>query len=153
MGIDWLPHETVYDRPQVEQILEGIHELREYGWPVAESSYTELPTVQHKSFPHAPYEMSCMIIAEVLRRVAKCGLDGYLVEDKYLNDLTEEEISQKRELYIGTVYSRINKVLWYVASGKAPGWMDTRWRWGMTYEKWKGNNCHFRKKVIVAKTR
>jgi hypothetical protein len=86
-----------------------------------------------------------IIAAELSRRIKRCGMDGFLVEE-VINGKDEERIARERHLDINYIQRRINKVLWYCASGSKPGWLPTRWRHGMTYEEWKNNGCRFRKK-------
>lgn len=104
--------------------------LRSGQWPsINPSSYTDWASVSDRANPHAPFETAVMVALEAQLRAAKCGLDGYLVEEKYIVGLTEEEIARKRHMEVWDVERRINKVLWYCASGR-----NQRKE---TYEEWK----------------
>lgn len=130
----------------MEWILENIHTLRRGEWPDSiPSGYTALPGGHSQ---RAPFENPCLLAAEVSIRISRCGMDGYLVEEKYYNGLSEDEIARKRHLPINRIIRTINKVVWYVSSGRVPRWKDTRWRKGQTYEEWKHNKLYRRKECL-----
>jgi hypothetical protein len=134
-----------FDREGIDWILNYAQTLKEGMWPDPESSgYTEIPGGKRANH-RGPFENPCLAIAELEIRIKRCGMDGFLVEE-VINGKDEERIARERHLDIDYIQRRINKVLWYCASGSKPGWLPTRWRYGMTYEEWKNNGCRFRKK-------
>jgi hypothetical protein len=80
----------------------------------------------------APYEGSCMLAAEVARRVRRCGQDGYLVEERYGLNLmaspkTIEQIADDRALLDTEIHKRIKRVIWYCVGRKAK--TEEYWQW------------------------
>lgn len=132
------PNEITFDRDCVKWILENYHALTSgVAWPDSmPSCYTDLPGGQGISH-HASFETACLVAAEVFIRVKRCGFDGYIVEERYIQCLSEEEIAKIRWLPLKVIYGRINKVIGYCASGRLPRWKDTKWRKGQTYEEWR----------------
>ena len=143
--IDYTPQTLRYDRAGVDWIVCYAQDLREGRWPGGlHSDYLDTPVSSGIS-NRASFENACLVIAELEIRVKRCGLDGFLAEAK-INGKDEVEIAFERCLDLDYVRRRINKVLWYCASGSKAGWKPTRWRYGMTYEEWKSNGGRFRKK-------
>jgi len=136
---DYTPRTLKFDRPGIEWVWENIHTLRSGIWPGSKpsSGYTELPGSAQRGIAHASFETCALTAAEVEIRAKRCGLDGYLVEEKYVKGMSEEEIAKARHLPVTDVYWRINKVLWYSASGRVVRWISTKKREGLTYEQWK----------------
>lgn len=133
----WLPHEIIFTREQVEWVLDNIHTLSCGSWPgTIPSGYTELPSIGRVN-PRAYFETAILVAVEVELRIRKCGLDGYLVEEKYMDGLSEEDIAQTRSLLVGDVRRRINRVLFYCASGR-----NQRTE---SYEDWRRKVKHQRK--------
>lgn len=134
---DYLPRDMVFDRPCVEWVWENYHMLSSGIWPGSDpSGYTDVPGhIKHGT--HAPFETPVLVAAEVAIRVKRCGLDSYLVEEKYIGLKSEEEIAKDRHLSFDDVCRRINKALWYCSSGRTPRWISTRKHQGQTYEEWK----------------
>lgn len=153
MAQDYQPQDINFDRPCVEWILEHYRTLSSGFWPGVRpsSGYTELPSKSRRGIHRAPFENPVLVAAEVMLRVKKCGLDGYLVEEKYIDLKSEEDIANERGLDAEDISRRINKVLWYCASGRLPRWVDTKRRKGQTYEGWKGHS--FKAKVRKIPTR
>lgn len=135
---DYLPQDINYDRDCVIWILENYQSLSSGDWPGSKpSGYTELPAHTQRGFLRAPFENPVLIAAEVMIRVRRCGMDGFLVEERYVKLKTEEEIARQRHLSIDEIIRCINKVIWYCASGKIPRWKDTKKRKGRSYREWR----------------
>lgn len=143
--VDYTPRTLRYDRAGVEWIILYAQDLREGRWPGGlPSDYLDTPISSGIS-NRAPFENPCLVIAELEIRVKHCGLDGFLVEQK-INGKTEEEIAKERCMDLDYVRRRINKVLWYCASGSKPRWIETQKRGGLSYEEWKATRRY--RKVI-----
>lgn len=132
------PSAVHYDREQVEWLLPHLRDLREGYYPPEprDSGYVE---IQHRITEHAPYEMACGIAGDIDIRLARTGLDRYLVEEKYCNGLSEQEITEKLYMDEAEVYRRIASAVSYIASGILPRWIDTHKRRGLTYREWVNN--------------
>jgi hypothetical protein len=144
--MDFTPQTLRYDRAGVEWIICHAETLKRGEWPGGLSTeYLDTPISSGRS-NRAPFENPCLIIAELEIRVKRCGLDGFLAEEK-INGKTEEEIARDRYLDIDYVRRRINKVLWYCSSGRIARWIDTRKRKGQTYEEWL-RGWHWKAKKI-----
>lgn len=130
-----------FTRDDVEMVLNNYYDLAT-GAQLNNSTTTNNPESQRGyTSCHATYEESCMLAAEVCRRVRKCGLDGLLVEERYglkgkTTPKTIEQIADERDLKDDDILRRINKVIWYCC-GKKPKELD--------YEHWKRLK-HYRKK-------
>jgi len=133
--IDYTPQTLRFDREGVGWIVDHAVELRGGEWPGGiPSDYISLPGTGIKR--RAPFENPCLVIAELEIRVKRCGLDGFLVEEK-IGGKSEEEIAKERCLDVDYIRRRINKVLYYCASGSIPRWISTRRRKGQSYEEWR----------------
>ncbi len=114
-------------------VLHHYQELRSGfnpdGQPV--DSVIRSKTVSHR----APYENCCLMAGEVAARIKLCGLDGYLVEDRYgMNDGVKHEvceIARMRHLPVKLVSKRIH---WVIHFCEGEG------RHAMNYQDWK--NIH-----------
>ena len=125
-----------YDRADIDWLVCYAQELREGRWPdPIPSGYVD-PGGKHHLNKRAPFENPCLAIAELEIRVKRCGLDGFLVEER-LNGKDEEQIARERYMPLEVVERRINKVLCYCASGNAARWVTTRKRRGLSYEEWQ----------------
>ena len=120
--VTYVPRDIINNLAQVIWILENIHTLKSGVWPESVPS-GELTMMSHSS--HASFENACLVAAEIEIRVQRCGLDGYLVGDKYAlgqrmteeDRMTEEQIARKRHMYVSKVHNIIKSVLDYCASG------------------------------------
>jgi len=141
-----------YDLEDVEFLLPYLEDLREGNYPVEPRNSGYEGGVGKKQRHCAPFERACLVAAEVDIRLAKTGLDRYLVEDKYCNGISETELAKKLgfdELEIG---NRIRSAVKYIASGKCPRWFDCyecqlkcwrkkkeKERKGVSYKEWVGH--------------
>ncbi len=123
MRRDWYaPSEINYDLDSIAWLLQYAGMLREGRWPpeCKESGYTGNPvSISY----HAPFELTCQIIAEVDRRLAMCGLDRELVEKYYTDGIDENELSKRYHMDVWEVFRCINRAVNYISSGKCPRWM------------------------------
>ena len=144
------PRDINYDFPCVQWIWTNICALQEGRWPESNpSGYVDQPGMRSQGSSRANFENACLVAAEVGIRAKRCGLDGFLVTEKYVRGLSEEQIAKERHLIAEDVYRRINRVLGYSASGRTPRWRKTRWKKAQTYKQWcdaKG----YRRKVVIA---
>ena len=143
MNKDYLPRDIIFDRPCIDWVWENIVLLQRGIWPARRpSGYTDIKIYVRRGISHASFETACLVAAEAEIRAKKCGLDGYLVEDRYIKELPVEDIARKRHLRIDDVIRRINKVLWYSASGhnQRPE----------TYDEWKRQSRYNRSRPVPA---
>jgi hypothetical protein len=134
---------VIFDRAGVDWIVNYAQELKRGEWPEGVSSDYP-PSVNRTRSARAYFENPCLVIAELEIRVKRCGLDGFLVEEK-ISGKDEEQIARERFLSVDYVRRRVNKVLWYCSSGRVARWISTKKRKGLTYEEWlKG--WHWRKR-------
>lgn len=143
MTFDYTPRTLRYDRAGVDWMVEHALELRSGIWP-GDMPYEQVEFRGKRISCRASFENIVLIIAELDIRVKRCGLDGFLVEEKMLGK-DEAQIARERCLYRDYVKSRINKVLWYCASGSWAPWIATQAREGLTYDEFKRLNLHTQK--------
>jgi len=127
----WHPREITFTREQVEWLLEHLELLKEGVWPPDPrgTGYTDAPA-RGSVNRHAPFETPCQIAAEVEARLAKCGLDRYLVEDRYIRKIPEDVLAQRLCMAEREVCRRINSALSYITG---------RRRKQYSYKEFKGH--------------
>jgi len=135
-----------YDLEQVEWLLPQLKDLREGNYP-SEPRETGYVGIQQRITERAPFEVVCQIAAEIDIRLARTGLDHYLVEDKYCKGLSESEIAQNLYMDEFEVYKRIRSVVTYIASGSIPRWITTEKRKGISYREWVRSRTRYRFKA------
>ncbi|KKN38872.1 hypothetical protein LCGC14_0749270 [marine sediment metagenome] len=146
----YTPRDINYDFPCVQWIWANILSLSGGEWPESSpSGYVDQPGLRSQGSSRANFENACLVAAEVEIRAKRCGLDGFLPAEKYRKGLSEEQIAKERHLTVDDVYRRINRVLGYSASGKAPRWRKTRWKRAQTYKQWCDSKG-YRRKLIKA---
>ena len=121
------------DHEIVMMILENYHELISGAklYSTSDDSNSETQRANHSY--RADFETSCLLAAEVSRRVRLCGLDGMICEERYgLNPLCVpkpvEKIAEERRIDVTLIVHRINKVAWYCVGRNLRK---------ETYEEWK----------------
>lgn len=131
----WAPWEIHYSREQVEWILDHLITLRDGNYPPdpLQSGYTDASIQKTGVNSKAPFITPADIVAEVDRRMLRCGLDWYLIEDYYAKGLDLETIASQHFLEEEDVWNRIRRVIEYAASGPAPRWVSTEKRKGQEY--------------------
>ena len=124
------PREIYFNRDQVIWILSWLDMMIKGNWPVNPqgTGYTDAPMGNKSRNRHAPYETAAMVAAEVEIRLGRLGLDRYLVEDRYIDGITEEAIAHKLGIHSSEVYRKLNSALWYVSGFR---------RKKMSYSDWK----------------
>lgn len=143
----WVAPGAVYfNLEQIEWLLPQLVSLREGNYPPEprDSGYVG---IQRRITERAPFELVCQIAAEIDIRLARTGLDHYLLEDKYCKGLSELEIAKNLYMDEFEVYKRIRSAVSYIASGKNPRWIDTEDRKGMTYRQWVRSRTRYRLKA------
>ena len=135
------PGEIRYRYDHVVWVLEHINTLRDGRYP---------PNPQQTGYQNAGWRSSintraafitpAEIAAEVDRRLLRCGLDWYLVNDYYGNGLKIEDIAELHHLDYEDVWNRIQRAIAYVASGPVPRWVNTGKRKGLDYKEWCDSN-------------
>ena len=146
------PGAVVFDIEDVEFLLPWLFEMREGVYPPEPSGgYVESrrPGVGHR----APYETAAQVAAEIDSRLARTGLDLYLVEDSYCHGATDEELARKLQMPPWEIRRRIRSAVSYIASGPCPRWLNCldcpsysfcrrKKRVGITYADWKRKRVH-----------
>lgn len=146
----YTPREINFDFHCVKWVWENIHTFQSGEWPdISPSGYYNLSGLTQQISARPKFENPCLVAAEVEIRAKRCGLDSFLVTERYIRGLTEEVIARERHLTLEVIYRKISLVLGYSASGRVPRWFNTRWKRSQTYKEWcdaKG----YRKSVIVS---
>ena len=106
------------DLDAVIMILENYRELSTGANPENPAGYDNPETGRVGGSVRAPFENSCMLAAEVARRVRRCGIDGFIVEERYglvgwSYPKEPETISQERGIVLNDIYRKINRVAYY----------------------------------------
>lgn len=132
------PGAVHYSLEHVEWLLPQLRSLREGNYPPEpkDSGYVD---VQQRITERAPFEIVCQVAAEIDIRLARTGLDRYLVEEEYCKGLSELEIAQMLHMDDFEVYKRIRSAVSYIASGPIPRWIATGKRKGVSYREWVNN--------------
>jgi len=147
-----------YDAVDIDFLLDWLSEMREGVYPAEPTGgYVEGKRAGIAS--RAYYEAACQVAAEIDRRLARTGLDRYLVEEFYCRDwlgLSEDEILDVITGHVGIEKSelqrRLRSAVSYIASGTCPRWLHcidcpeyqncrkkNKGRVGITYRQWKGH--------------
>ena len=79
------------------------------------STVAAMDRVQKSRHHHASFETPAQISGELGIRLARLGLDRYLVEERYTMGVPEEEIARKLGMPAGDIYRRLNSALWYIS--------------------------------------
>lgn len=130
------------DHDTVILILEHYHDLATGARLVNDVGNSET----RGDSSHTVFEESCMLAAEVARRVRRCGQDGMIVEERYgLNLMAApkdvEQIADERVMLDTEIYRIIKKVAWY-CTGRNAKQQD--------YEDWKAGRHYRRKNLIIS---
>ena len=138
---EWYPAKDIrFLRPHIIFLLKHLLELREGNYPPdpGVSGYTEAPGgIKTTSARGASFEMACQLAAEVDSRLKATGLDGYLVEEKYIDEKSEQDISDERHIALEEVFRRLRTAINYMS-----GWRRRQY----SYADFKR---HRRRKVKV----
>jgi len=114
-------------------VLENLDILLGGEWPDA-SGNPEIDNIikrGKRSLPHAYFEDPILLAVEVQERMFRCGWDGLLVEQRYIKGISEDDIAEKRHLWIRRVRNGIHRALVYMSGVN---------RKKLTYQEWKSEN-------------
>lgn len=125
-----------WDYDLVNWTLFHYNELRSGIWPDKRTDDIEVHNRVMSS--HAPFENPCLLAAEVAIRVKWCGVDGYMVEERFGmgargTTTPEDGIAFNRRLPADEVHRRINRVKQFVADRPAAAYDD--WKRDTKYER------------------
>lgn len=111
-------HISFGDRDCIEWILRHGLELQKGEWP-PDTRYT-IPLGEIKrGFSHNGYFVTAVdFIAEVRRRLAYCGQDGWLVEFCYTWEMDLEELAKIAHTDTTRVSKRISRALYYITTNR-----------------------------------
>ncbi len=131
------------DIETVLMILENYQELSTGAKPESPDGYENPETKRTGSGCHAPFEGSCLLCAEVSRRVKRCGLDGLIVCLRYgligwSKPKTPENIAEEWLIPLDDIYRKTNKVAYYCCGRRCRK---------ESYEDWK-HQKHYRKVAL-----
>ena len=118
----WPPGEIRFSFEQVVWLLSWLSELRGGFYPPdhRETGYYDTPIVRkdkrkkRRAYFTTPVEFA----AEIDQRLAMTGFDRYLVEDRYLNGIYEDEIARKLNMSAEEIWYRIRSAVWSVCGQK-----------------------------------
>lgn len=131
------PGEIRYRYDHVVWVLEHINTLRDGQYPQNPQQTGYQRAGWRSSInARAAFITPAEIAAEVDRRLLRCGLDWYLVNDYYGNGLKIEDIAALHHLDYEDVWNRIQRAIAYAASGPVPRWVNTGKRKGLDYREW-----------------
>lgn len=124
-----------FDYGTVLWVLNNYQTLARGLWPDPRSAADLGLPVKRNISRHAPFEDPCLTAAEIGNRVAKCGLDGLLVEERYgmkwgAWPQSEAEIAHRRHIPLMQVSSRITSVAWWCTDeNQATQRSYHQWKW------------------------
>ena len=130
------PSAVKFNREHIDFLLPILGKMIE-GWYPAEPNQKNSP--KSRRFTHAHFEIICEIAAEIETRLARTKQDRYLVEDKYLKGMSEEEIARKTSMDEIEVENHILSAVSYISSGHIPRWIETEYRKAISYSEWRNN--------------
>lgn len=152
----WLsPSAVKFDRTDMEYLLPWLEDMRGGQYPTL--VITEDTGVRRFGLGKAHFEQACQIAAEIDIRLARTGLEKYMVEQYYqMNssmDITEDAILDIISAGIhkdrAWVKKRIGLAVGYISSGECQRWVNCidchsyakcnkkiKGRVGKTYEEW-----------------
>ena len=135
---DWYaPREVQFSLRSALWLLHNLGSLREGHWPVEESGYTDLPSIQKKGGGKAPFVTPVEFAAEITRRLERCRVDGLILLAIECWGESEESLAKYLRMPEWSIRRRARRALAYVASGPAARWQDTKKRKGETYQEFK----------------
>jgi hypothetical protein len=103
--------------------------MREGNWPPEPNSgYIESQVSKKSRSRRASYEKPMEVSGELNARLANCGKDRYIVEDRYTHGIYEEEIAQKLGMRVGDVYRQIKSLLKYLSGNNRKRRSNREWR-------------------------
>lgn len=120
MTSDYTPKKLRFDRDGVEWLIYRVPTLRDGVWP-GDSPYENVQLHGRRYSCRSRGEFISLILAELSRRVMRCGTDGLVVEQLMLGK-TVDEIARERFISKREIESALNKVIRYCASGEYPMW-------------------------------
>ncbi len=144
----WAPNEIRYTREQVEFILDHLNTFRDGKYP-QDPAITGFENAGWKASRNtkAAFITPAEIVAELDRRLLRCGLDWYLVNEHYEQGSTLEDIAKLHHMDYEDVWNRIQRAITYVASGPVPRWVATEKRRGLEYNEWIAVRWHKKEKI------
>ena len=135
---DWYsPAEIIYNRDQWIWIMSYLPDLIKRDWPPDPrgTGYIDAPIGTKSRTIHAPFEMVSMVVSEIEVRLSRLGKDRAVLEERYTNNVYEDDIAYDLKVPVNVIHQRLNSALWYV-TGK---------RKRMSYSNWKKQRKYRRK--------
>ena len=99
-------------------VLQNLKELRRGESIEQHLSYLERPLVTGTRGHHAPFEYPALLAGEVEIRLAKCGIDGFMLKVHIALDESKESIAKA----LGLPYEEVNRGIW-----TALGYISGKW--------------------------
>jgi hypothetical protein len=130
------PAEFRYRRKQVCWALDHYIMMEHGRWPAQATGYTEAPRTQASLSQKAPFVTALEVIAEIERRLDKCGRDGLMVRLYYQAGVKIEDIAKLAGLCVYDVEYHMERAVAYTSSGMTPRWVANEYRPGRVYDEW-----------------
>ncbi len=143
------PGSARFDMEDILFLLPWLYEMREGTGPVPpESGYVGGNRTGIKAYGR--HEAWCQVAGEIDRRLARCGLDRFLVEQSYCQETDDETLAAMVFLPVREIQRRIRSAVGYISSGPCPRWQNCvdclkrsrcrrKKRVGVTYREWKNH--------------
>lgn len=111
----YAPREIRFQRRQIPWLLEHLEMLREGRWPANPDPERLACGCNRQRTGRAPFETPCQVAGELDARLARLGVDRYLVEDRYCLDRSELLIAMRTGIELEDVYRRLRSAMAYVS--------------------------------------
>lgn len=141
------PGSVRFDLEDIEFLLPYLEQMREGLGPVPpESGYVGENRSGIKAY--GKHEAWCQVAAEIDRRLARTGLDRFIIEHFYIKQTPVETIAIMIFQTTREIERRIKSSISYISSGPCPRWQNCidclkhskckrKKRVGITYRQWK----------------
>ena len=133
------PGQIRYKRDHILWILRNWPYFDRGIWPPEYIGDEDNSSIVTSPSSHAPYETVCLIRAEILVRLGKCGKDGLMAIDGYIRGMEARDIAITHKVNPDKVVRRVNCAINYISSGSWRRWMPTEKRPGCKYKDFKGH--------------
>lgn len=151
-GTWFAPHQIRFNMEDILFLLIHLNLLQKGVYPPdhRDTGYTMALGIQKTHSRHAPFETPVQIAGELDQRLARTGLDRYLVEEYFCGNETIESLAWKLNMDESKVQKHIRAAVSYIASGPCPRWLNCvdcnkyqecwlKKHIGITYQEWKGH--------------
>ena len=131
------PREIHFTRKTAQWVIQNLGSLRSGYWPPEVSSYIDIPIGKRIAGRQAPFITPVECAAEITTRMERCGIDGLLLLAIECWGESEASLAKYLGMSEWSVKRGYKKALYYVSSGPARRWHDTKKRKGESYEEFR----------------